>query len=138
MIFNAVGGCVNPYPVGAIYLSAAATSPASLFGGTWERLKDRFLLGAGDTYTVGDTGGESEHQLTVAEMPSHYHDDITINDKRLTVWGEYGSSGAFAMDSLYNSSVHNNNFFRTGNLGGDKPHNNMPPYLAVYMWKRVA
>ena len=49
------------YPVGSIYISAASTSPATLFGGTWEQIKDTFLLAAGDTYTAGETVGEAEH-----------------------------------------------------------------------------
>lgn len=61
------------YPVGSIYMSVASASPAILFGGTWEQLKDRFLLGAGDTYTAGDTGGSASHTLTTDEMPSHSH-----------------------------------------------------------------
>ena len=61
------------YPVGSIYISVNSTSPASLFGGTWEQLKDRFLLSAGNTYTAGSTGGEANHTLTVDEMPSHSH-----------------------------------------------------------------
>lgn len=61
------------YPVGSIYMSVASASPATLFGGTWEQLKDRFLLGAGDTYTAGDTGGSASHTLTTDEMPSHNH-----------------------------------------------------------------
>lgn len=123
----------NPYPVGAIYISTAATSPASLFGGTWERLKDRFLLAAGDTYTAGATGGEAEHTLTVNEMPQHNHDfqasysDIAtgseVNGKIL--------AGGDANTWLWN-------FARTNNSGGNAPHNNMPPYLAVYMWVRTA
>ena len=61
------------YPVGSIYMSVNSTSPATLFGGTWVRLKDKFLLGAGDTYTAGDTGGAATHTLTTSEMPSHSH-----------------------------------------------------------------
>lgn len=61
------------YPVGSIYMNVNSTSPATLFGGTWEQLKDRFLLGAGDTYTEGDTGGSANHTLTTDEMPSHNH-----------------------------------------------------------------
>lgn len=61
------------YPVGSIYMSVASASPATLFGGTWEQLKDRFLLGAGDSYTAGDTGGSASHTLTTDEMPSHNH-----------------------------------------------------------------
>ena len=61
------------YPVGSIYMSTNNTSPATLFGGTWEQLKDRFLLGAGDTYTAGNTGGAATHTLTTTEIPSHTH-----------------------------------------------------------------
>ena len=61
------------YPVGAIYMSVNSTNPASLFGGTWEQIKDRFLLSAGDSYSAGSTGGEAEHTLTYGEMPVHSH-----------------------------------------------------------------
>jgi hypothetical protein len=61
------------YPVGSIYISANSTSPANLFGGTWEQIKDRFLLAAGGTYAAGSTGGEATHTLTVDEMPNHVH-----------------------------------------------------------------
>jgi microcystin-dependent protein len=74
LIDDAYGEVLNHvYPVGSIYMSVVSTSPAELFGGTWEQLKDRFLLGAGDTYTAGDTGGAANHTLTVDEMPSHNH-----------------------------------------------------------------
>lgn len=72
------------YPVGSVYISTNSTSPATLFGGTWSQLKDSFLLGAGDTYTAGDTGGAASasytpsgtvgsHTLTTDEIPSHNH-----------------------------------------------------------------
>ena len=63
------------YPVGSIYMSVNSTSPASLFGGTWEELKDKFLLGAGDTYSSGATGGEAYHTLTSNELPKHKHNN---------------------------------------------------------------
>ena len=66
------------YPVGSIYMSVNDTSPASLFGGTWEELKDKFLLGAGDIYLSGATGGEASHTLTSNEIPKHKHNN-TIN-----------------------------------------------------------
>lgn len=128
MIFNAVGGCVNPYPVGAIYLSAAATSPASLFGGTWERLKDRFLLGAGDTYAAGSTGGEAEVALTGEQNGPHSHEYSISKD---TTPSGYGG-GTVLSNNLYEYKQ------PTSSAGDGKPHNNMPPYLTVYMWKRVA
>ena len=124
------------YPVGAIYTSTVATSPASLFGGTWERLKDRFLLGAGDSYAAGSTGGEAAHKLTTSEMPSHTHDmpnpDWT-NSQYAKTWP--------AWSSLYKATQQSTTITcapgSTQNTGDSQPHNNMPPYLAVYMWKRV-
>ena len=125
------------YPVGAVYISVNSTSPASLFGGTWERLKDRFLLGAGDSYAAGGTGGEAWHLLTVNEMPSHSH---SMPNPEWTS-GDYVETWP-AWASLYTASEQATEFSRapgsTQNTGGTKPHNNMPPYLAVYMWKRVS
>ena len=62
------------YPVGSLYWSSKSTNPASLFGGTWVQIKDRFVLACGDTYkTVGATGGASSVTLSVSNMPSHTH-----------------------------------------------------------------
>ena len=120
------------YPVGCIYISENATSPASLFGGTWTRITDRFLLGCqSTTYPAGSTGGEATHTLTVAEMPSHFHQFQgywrTDNTGEHTVTSyEIVHGDQESVDSACKRS------------GGDQPHNNMPPYLAVYMWKRVS
>lgn len=116
------------YPIGSIYMSVESTSPASLFGGSWTQLQGRFLIGASSSYTAGSTGGEATHVLTVSEMPSHNH------------WG----SARFEYDTK--SGTHpsaekdgiNVNLPETDNTGGGAAHNNMPPYLAVYMWKRVS
>lgn len=118
------------YPVGSIYLSVNAASPATLFGGTWERLKDRFLLAAGDTYAAGAAGGEAAHTLTTGEMPSHTHQ-----------WSGYvwmKSDGV--RDEDYRTPIDGNDVWSSSMLsaGGGAPHNNMPPYLAVYIWKRTA
>lgn len=61
------------YPVGSIYMSVNDVNPATLFGGTWEKIKDAFLLASGDVYSNGSTGGEATHTLTENEMPSHTH-----------------------------------------------------------------
>lgn len=123
------------YPVGAIYLSAVATSPASLFGGTWERLKDRFLLGAGDSYNAGSTGGEATHKLTVSEIPSHNHVEM-YGDKP---WGDDSASGSSASTNTATwNAIETKKTNMTGSSGGGNAHNNMPPYLVVYMWKRTA
>lgn len=118
---------LRAYPVGAIYASADSTSPASLFGGTWEQLKDRFLLGAGDTYAAGSTGGEATHKLTVAEMPKHTH------EFGLQAYG--AEVGSVTVTGNASQATLNK---VTNEAGGNSAHNNMPPYIAVYMWKRVA
>lgn len=113
---------LTAYPVGSIYISVNSTNPNTLFGGTWEQLKDVFLLAAGDTYSAGSTGGEATHTLTIEEMPSHTHSAAV---KAYNIPSGYDSAGGATSGS-------------TGATGGNQPHNNMPPYLAVYAWKRVA
>lgn len=61
------------YPIGSLYWSSKNINPNSLFGGTWEQIKDKFVLAAGDTYSNGTTGGSASVTLTVANMPSHNH-----------------------------------------------------------------
>ena len=67
-IHNNVYTFAMNYPIGTILYFAENVSPAELYGGTWERIKDVFLMAAGDTYDVGSTGGEAEHTLTVDEV----------------------------------------------------------------------
>ncbi len=136
-------------PVGKYYISGDSTSPAELFGGTWERLKDRFLLAAGNVYTAGSTGGEATHKLTVSEMPSHKH---TMNQNKESETGYIPRGGDAASIGIHTDSDNAMNIGGTftdrgansttnaviNSTGGGQAHNNMPPYLAVYMWKRVA
>ena len=122
------GGLIDSvYPVGSIYMSVNAANPSTLFGGTWQRIQGRFLFAADSAHAAGSTGGEEKHKLTVDEMPSHSH----------TIEG----------NSFYNYSHQQIPFTgmrdrpasqNTNKAGGDKPHNNMPPYISVYMWKRTA
>jgi hypothetical protein len=130
------------YPVGSVYMSTNNVSPQTFFGGTWERIKDRFLLSAGDTYSAGSTGGAAKHTLTIDEMPVHYHDGITVDEFYSTHRMAYtnqdhvgtGSSAYWTMDAY---TVPTSKSARTVETGGGTAHNNMPPYLAVYMWKRT-
>ena len=117
------------YPVGAIYLSVTDANPAALFGGTWERIGGRFLLGADSTYAAGSTGGEAAHTLTVDEMPRHNHEIDNLNAS--------GSATPFMTVQAQDKKGFGGNV-QTMYAGGGKAHNNMPPYLAVYMWKRTA
>ena len=117
------------YPVGTIYLSVTDANPAALFGGTWERIGGRFLLGADTTYTAGSTGGEAEHTLTVDEMPKHNHEIDNLNAA--------GNATPFMTVQAQDKKGYGGNV-QTMYAGGSKAHNNLPPYLAVYMWKRTA
>lgn len=118
------------YPVGSYYFSSINTSPQILFGGTWEQVKDKFILAAGDTYTVGSTGGSATHTLTLNEIPSHRH---TTGPNSNAAYGgdsgdiQCGSGWKTALDEIY-----------TGYSGGGNAHNNMPPYLVAYCWHRVS
>ena len=126
------------YPVGAIYMSVSNTSPASLFGGTWEQIQNRFLLAAGSSYTAGNTGGASTVTLTTSQIPSHRHEGIfyfeNIASKNISLnsgstgyrisWTAKGGNGTAEMYTNY--------------TGGGAAHDNMPPYLVVYVWKRTA
>ena len=139
------------YPVGSIYMSVNSTSPEVLFGGTWEQIQGKFLLGMSSSYPAGSEGGEATHTLTSHEIPLHGHylgqqgntsrmlpTNNATNDpsqeyyvtevessgstylKPNVTWGGYLTAGTL-IDTPYN-----------------QPHNNMPPYLAVAMWKRTA
>ena len=124
------------YPVGAVYMSVNSADPADLFGfGTWERVKDRFLLAAGDAYAAGSTGGEATHTLTIDEMPNHLHAlNEPIHNDRIKL-GSMGGSDNYALSKRAASYDYS---LSTDAVGGDAAHNNMPPYLVVYIWKRTA
>ena len=126
------------YPIGAIYLSANSTSPEELFGGTWEQLKDRFLLGAGDTYENGTTGGEKEHALTINEMPAHRHYGVMwAGNDNMPLSLNAGTNYPEGYRLPFSLGANEKDWLQTANAGGNQPHNNMPPYLTVYMWKRI-
>ena len=123
------------HPVGSVYQSTVDTSPESLFGGTWEKIEDVFLLAAG-THKAGSTGGEAEHTLSIAELPSHNHRITSMS------WGGKGldhtvnhSYDFWVFDSKNEAPINEGYITKTGS---GTPHNNLPPYLAIYMWKRTA
>ena len=132
------------YPVGSIYISAASTSPSTLFGGTWEQIKDTFLLAAGDTYTAGATGGKATHTLTESELPEidgEFATAVVGQHANKGVKGHaYGTDfGTFTSGGITGTDITNKTQYGYGyKFGNGQPHNNMPPYLAVYVWKRTA
>jgi len=119
------------YPVGSIYMSVNETSPETLFGGTWERIKDRFLLGAGDTYEAGSIGGEAKHKLEVYELPSHRHNIVNYNENGAALTDRSPVVLGATRTGWEGSAF-------TSYEGAGQAHNNMPPYLTVNIWKRVS
>ena len=141
---------LDSYPVGAIYISGVSTSPAALFGGTWEQIKGRFLLGTGANEAnstnkwgalsagaynaaAGETGGAAQITLTTAQMPTHSHlfERIPITEPEMTTGGNYYAEQSTTVGSLVKTQT-------TYPAGEGKAHSNMPPYLAVYIWQRTA
>ncbi len=129
------------YPVGSIYMSVNSVNPTKLFGGTWEQIKDTFLLACGKTYSNGATGGSTTtdaHALKINEMPEHGHNiKATYGEKQWTL-GYLWARGAGPNDG--NTIGGQTDSINTGKTGEGKGHTHtfMPPYLAVYVWKRTA
>lgn len=157
----------NVYPVGSVYISINNVSPHDLFGGVWESLPGRFLVGAGASIDIskntrsfsgGEANGEYQHLLSTKELPAHTHDGTSseyvhshqyedetfdyfqyVNEFK---WHDSNYGVKYADVTRDNRDTdpagsHSHNL-TLGNTGGSQPHNNMPPYLVVYMWKRVA
>lgn len=128
---------LDSHPIHSFFYSSDPIDPSTLFGGTWEQIKDTFLLAAGSTYAAGATGGEATHTLTIDEMPRHGH----APNRWVQVMSPGGNTGTIGqegtMTGSYGDFVSEQNY-NSNAAGGDQPHNNMPPYLAVYVWKRTA
>ena len=125
----------NVWPVGSIYISVVNINPSNYFGGTWEQFANgRTLVGVDTSQTefntVEKTGGEKNHKLSIAEMPSHNHTKTMIPKENAWVAPNPGWNYSFTDKQTY---IQN-----TDNTGGDQPHNNLQPYITVYMWKRIS
>ena len=143
-IFNAV------YPVGSYYWSCADVDPESLFGGTWERVIDKFILAAGGTYNLGDTGGSATVTLTTEQLPEHKHP--FQGDSHTFYWGQ--KEGLTNPVGMYNGDGNNSiregvvdgnalmtdhiAWHETKTVGSGEAHDNMPPYEVANCWKRIA
>lgn len=131
------------HPVGSWYFSTVATNPVDIFGfGTWQLITDRFLVGAGNSYFSGTMGGEAVHTLTAAELPTHQHNVLSG-----TLGGNNGNyKFMLSSQSMYGTydgqyGVITDDRFITAASSvycGNQPHNNIPPYYAIYMWVRTA
>ena len=135
------------YPIGSIYTSTRSVSPSQLFGGTWNPINGRFLFAettmAG--YPAGQTGGEYAHQLSQGELPK-ISGSIQLHggDNATNIWHTSGILSSGKNLPKYRTGG-SQTYSDTGSVGTVKltvgenqSHNNMPPYLSVYMWKRTA
>lgn len=123
---------ICPYRVGDYLQTENPTHPSTSWPGTsWERLQGRMLMGASDTYPVGSEGGEAQHTLTVAEMPAHAHQIAYQDDSsqqsisRNSLTSRYTSGWRAVSGPILDA-------------GSGQPHNNLPPYRSVYLWRRTA
>ena len=132
---------LKSYPVGSIYISTSSTNPGNTYGGTWvEYGKGKTLVGVDscdtDFNTVEKIGGEKTHTLTVNEMPSHSHSITRISPYGLPYNNSSGTSLGSGSIVTYSESYEP--LYKIENTGGSQAHNNLQPYITVYMWKRTA
>lgn len=147
------------FPIGSIYISVNTDNPANIFGGTWERIQDKFLVCSGSTYTNGSSGGSSSHihsisghVLTANQMPSHthaltrqqwYNNDNVVSAYTYSIYSWKDGEGTGGNTSSSWSSPSARDIGWTGN-GNSHTHGNtgststLPPYLAIVVWKRTA
>lgn len=127
------------YPIGSVITFYDSDDHSNHLGLTWERFATgRMVVGYDSSDasfdTIGETGGEKTHTLTVDEIPSHSHKVYTVDTGS-------GGSGYGKKNGLYydggwwgNSQGAPN----VGNTGGGQAHNNMPPYVVAALWRRIA
>lgn len=149
------------HPVGSYYWSSDSTNPSELFGGTWEQIKDRFVLAAGDTYEAEASGGAATVTLTTEQIPAHTHNSIQLTGAfSLRTMGSSGATISISSSGIVNrNNITVNEFSKISQesktdttiqqveinashehtkVGNGKSHENMPPYITAYCWKRIA
>ena len=127
------------------WVSDDPTSPASFIGGTWERIEGKFIMGASETYQAGSTGGEAEHTLTEGELPNitgNFDFQSDGNNQGIVT----GAHGVFSLGQMSTGGFRPNNKIDESNcarqirmsFGSNSPHNNIPPYYSMFIWRSVA
>lgn len=144
---NIVSILQSVYPIGSIYISAISTNPATLFGfGTWSafgagRVPVGFDAGQTEFNSAEKTGGAKTHTLTSNQMPSHTHTQNAHNHDIGQLWRVQnlpsGGDGVYVFAPT-GATKTGNTTATNQNTGGGTAHNNLQPYITVYMWKRTA
>lgn len=129
------------HPVGSLYISENATSPAELYGGTWERVEGKFIMGASDTYPAGSTGGSATHTQTEDEIAQHKHwQSIQDGNGSFSRWvsGKSGKNYGY-MGDINTAYVGNGTSVVSTEISGkNSPMSILNPYYSMYIWRRVA
>lgn len=128
------------YPVGSIYMSTNNVSPQSFLGGTWVAIEDTFLLAAGSTYTAGDTGGSATHSHTLS---NNGFAKLVLKSASKIVYRETNHpdepwTSNYQESAGGGSSASTNEHYGTDLGGKTDDATTLPPYLAVYCWKRTS
>ncbi len=145
---------LEAHPVGSLYWSKNSTNPSELFGGTWQQIKDVFILASGDTYEVDSTGGSATHKLTTNEMPSHTHTfkGTASSHSHTLLYNAISNKPGGAISGLNGGDLWNNGVDLNGSTnstsitprgtnsstGGGQAFSIMPPYKTRYCWERIA
>ena len=136
------------HPKGTLFFSDDPTSPAELFGGTWEQIKDRFILAAGDTYAAGSTGGEAEHSHEYAVTYVSNYNGIVGGSMEYSVMAYDGTTGGYNVKAFsYGTGIGNEfssisttvnqTIYYKRSLGRTGYGTNIPPYITKYVWQRI-
>ena len=125
------------WPIGSIYMSVNSTSPANLFGGTWERISETFLFAASSSYPAGSTGGEFAHKLTQSELPNYSLSVANGSNVIRSRTGSFADAYVQTQSSGWGIPNWESKTVTVASGGSGAAHNNMPPYLSVWIWKRT-
>ena len=141
----AMADVIACYPVGSVLITTTNTNPGTIIGGTWTAIEGKFLLAQSNSHPAGETGGSENVTLTAANLPAHRHLIMNNNPADSTptssnTLARYDRSFGAREGEYYNLNTNSGEavWGRTSATGSGTAHNNMPPYVAVYVWERTA
>lgn len=141
----AMADAIACFPVGTILMTATNVNPGTYIGGTWTAIEGSFLLAQSEDHPAGETGGAETVELIEADLPAHRHLVMNNNAADSTptsgnTLARYDRSFGAREGEYYNLNTNSGEavWGRTSATGSGTAHNNMPPYVAVYVWERTA